>query len=107
MKARSEDAIRRKILEKVATLTTFPMLHQNESEVGDEEEEINENTDPDLVVTSASDADSSGDVKVNATSVDGEDELVDVTMNGVNVRRSVEHSEPEQSKSDSARVQEP
>jgi hypothetical protein len=67
---------------------------------------VNDNIDPDLVVTTASDADSSGDSKVNATSIDGEDELVDVTMNGVNVRRSIEQSESEPSKSGSVRGQE-
>jgi hypothetical protein len=62
--------------------------------------------DSDLVVTTASDADSSGDSKVNATSIDGEDELVDVTMNAVNIRRSVEQSESEPSKPGSVRGQE-
>jgi ubiquitin carboxyl-terminal hydrolase 4/11/15 len=36
--------------------------------------------DADMVLTTSSDADSSGDSKVVANSVDGEDELVDVTM---------------------------
>lgn len=104
MKARSEDAIRRKILEKVATLTTHPAFHQDESETEDDEEDVNDNIDPDLVVTTASDA--SGDSKVNANSVDGEDDVVDVTMNGVNVRRSIEQSESEPSKAGSVRGQE-
>lgn len=104
MKARSEDAIRRKILEKVATFTTHPAFHQDESETEDEDD-ANDNIDPDLVVTTASDADSSGDGKVNATSVDGEDDVVDITMNGVNVRKSIELSESEASKSSSLRGQ--
>lgn len=90
----------------MATLTTFREFHQDESETEDEEEDANENIDPDLVVTTVSDADSSGDGKVVATSIDGEDELVDVTMNGVNVRKSIEQSESEPSKSDSVRCQE-
>lgn len=104
MKARSEDAIRRKILEKVATLTTHPAFHQDECEKEDEEDDINDNIDPDLVVTTASDA--SGDSKVNANSIDGEDDVVDVSMNGVNARRSIEQSESEASKSGSVRGQE-
>jgi ubiquitin carboxyl-terminal hydrolase 4/11 len=36
-----------------------------------------------MVVTTASDADSSGDSKVIAQSVNGEDDLVDVTMKDV------------------------
>jgi ubiquitin carboxyl-terminal hydrolase 4/11 len=104
VQARNEDAIRRKILEKVATLTTHPAFHQDESETEDEEDDLNDNIDPDLVVTTASDA--SGDSKVNANSIDGEDDVVDVTMNGVNVRRSIEQSDSEPSKSGSVRDQE-
>jgi ubiquitin carboxyl-terminal hydrolase 4/11/15 len=83
VKARSEDAIRRKILEKVATFTTHPAFDEQESDAADEDEGLNDATDPDLVVTNASDADSSGDGKVVATSVDGED-FVDVTMKDSN-----------------------
>jgi ubiquitin carboxyl-terminal hydrolase 4/11/15 len=87
-KARSEDTIRRKILEKVGTFTTHPGF-----KVLDEEdiEENNDSMDPDLVVTTASDTDSSGDSKIVASSVDGEDDVVDVTMKDSNsIRESVE-----------------
>jgi ubiquitin carboxyl-terminal hydrolase 4/11/15 len=80
--------IRRKVLEKVATLTTHPAFNQEEES---DEDGSSENIDPDLVVTTASDADSSGDGKVMATSIDGEDELVDITMKDSNgVRESIE-----------------
>ncbi|KAI9731265.1 MAG: CSN-associated deubiquitinating enzyme Ubp12 [Claussenomyces sp. TS43310] len=78
--AKSEDSIRRKILEQVGTLTTHPAFNIEEDDEEDEAGDANENVDPDLVVTTASDADSSGDGKVMATSVDGEDDVVDVTM---------------------------
>ncbi|KAH7162660.1 hypothetical protein B0J13DRAFT_16128 [Dactylonectria estremocensis] len=68
------DLIRRKVLEKITTFSTWSKLQDsNESEASD-------NTDGDIVVTSASDADSSGDSKVVAHSVEGEDDIVDVTM---------------------------
>ncbi|OIW34047.1 UCH-domain-containing protein [Coniochaeta ligniaria NRRL 30616] len=65
--ARSEDVIRRKILEKVATFSTHSSLHEDDSA---------ESTEPELVTTS-----SDGDSQVVAKSVEGEEELVDVTMN--------------------------
>lgn len=40
--------------------------------------------DPDIVLTNGSDADSSGGSKIIATSIDGEDGLVDVTMKDSN-----------------------
>ncbi|TAQ84249.1 hypothetical protein B7494_g7427 [Chlorociboria aeruginascens] len=86
--ARSEDIIRRKILEKVVTLSTYDGF------VDDEEEtppSVAESIDPDMVITTGSDADSSGGSKVVAHSIDGEDELVDVTMKeGDGVRDSME-----------------
>lgn len=74
--ARNEDILRRKILEKVATFTTFEELQPEDEGV----EDSADNVDPDLVVTNASDADSAGDAKVVAHSVDGEEDVVDVTM---------------------------
>jgi ubiquitin carboxyl-terminal hydrolase 4/11/15 len=65
--ARSEDVIRRKILEKVATFSTHSFLHEDDSA---------ESTEPELLNTS-----SDGDSQVVAKSVEGEEELVDVTMN--------------------------
>ncbi len=48
-------------------------MHAEDIENGD-------NTDQDLSVTISSDVDSSGDSKVVAKSVEGEDDMVDVTM---------------------------
>ncbi|KAL8419539.1 hypothetical protein RB594_002665 [Gaeumannomyces avenae] len=71
--ARNEDAIRRKILEKVASFSTWPQFsHSQEAEFGD-------NTDLEMVTAPTSDADSSGDSKVIAKSVEGEEDLVDVS----------------------------
>ncbi len=46
----------------------------------DTEASLTGSIDPDIVLTNGSDADSSGDSKIMAHSVDGEEELVDVTM---------------------------
>ncbi|APA05293.1 hypothetical protein sscle_01g000630 [Sclerotinia sclerotiorum 1980 UF-70] len=80
--ARSEEAIKRKILEKVATFTTWPRFSDE-----DDPSSASESIDPDLVVTTGSDADSSGDGKFVAHSLDGEDELVDVAMKDSNSAR--------------------
>ena len=77
LQAKSEDTIRRKVLEKVTTFTTSDLFVEDEDETP---ASVTDSIDPDLVLTTGSDADSSGDGKVVATSVDGEDELVDVTM---------------------------
>ncbi len=45
-----------------------------------EEPETDDNMDTDLVTATASDADSSGDLKIVAKSVEGEDDIVDVIM---------------------------
>jgi ubiquitin carboxyl-terminal hydrolase 4/11/15 len=75
------EAIRRKILEKVATFTTWSQLATSEDGDGAE------TTDPEMV-NGASDADSAGDSKVVAKSVEGEEDLVDVTMrDAADVRR--------------------
>lgn len=70
--ARDIDMIRRKVLEKVATFSTWSKL----KDVNDD------GLDPEMVITSVSDADSSGDSKVVAQSIEGEDDMVDVTMKG-------------------------
>jgi ubiquitin carboxyl-terminal hydrolase 4/11 len=89
--------IRRKVLEKVATLTTHRVFNQEDES---DEEDSSDNIDPDIVVTTASDADSSGDGKVMATSIDSEDELVDVTMKDSNgIRELIEVPESGASKS--------
>ncbi|KAL2130537.1 hypothetical protein VTI74DRAFT_6258 [Chaetomium olivicolor] len=66
------EAIRRKILEKVATFTTSPMLR--------EEPDTAETVEDPEMVNTASDADSAGDSKIVAKSVEGEEDMVDVTM---------------------------
>ncbi|CZT06858.1 related to ubiquitin C-terminal hydrolase [Rhynchosporium graminicola] len=76
--ARSEETIKRKILEKVANLTTSAAFTNND----DADTSSADGADADIVLTTGSDADSSGDSKVVANSIDGEDELVDVTMKG-------------------------
>lgn len=63
--------IRRKILEKVATLSTWSELHTDD--------DSRSNGSDSLVVTNASDADSSGSTKVAADSVDGDEDLVNIT----------------------------
>ncbi|KAK4156700.1 ubiquitin carboxyl-terminal hydrolase [Chaetomidium leptoderma] len=72
--ARDMEAIRRKILEKVATFTTWSQL------AATEDADAAEATDAEMVNTAASDVDSAGDSKVVAKSVEGEDDMVDVTM---------------------------
>ncbi|EGX94391.1 ubiquitin C-terminal hydrolase, putative [Cordyceps militaris CM01] len=67
--ASSYDAIQRKILERVATFSTWSKFANDEEAEG---------TDTDMVATS--DADSSGEGKVAAKSVEGEEDMVDVTM---------------------------
>lgn len=62
--AMSEDAIRRKILERVATFSTWSKL----KEEGESDDDVN------------GDADSSNDSKLAARSVDGEEDMADVTM---------------------------
>ncbi|KFX89047.1 hypothetical protein O988_08786 [Pseudogymnoascus sp. VKM F-3808] len=71
--ARSEETIKRKVLERVANLTTYNMSGY--------ESDDDQSTDKDIVITTASDT-SSGDGKVVATSIDGEDDVVDVTVTG-------------------------
>ncbi|RBR22408.1 uncharacterized protein FIESC28_04502 [Fusarium coffeatum] len=66
------DLIRRKVLEKVATFSTWSKLRGGF-------EENSDNADGEVII-SASDADSSGDSKVIANSVEGEDDIVDVHM---------------------------
>lgn len=67
--AYSEDAIRRKILERAATFTTSTMFADDSA------------NDNDTTMTNQSDVDSSGDSKIAACSVEGEDDMVEVSMN--------------------------
>lgn len=79
LQARDEDIIRRKILEKVATFTTYrPLSSLRSAEASEPTVQDAPDQDPSLV--NASDADSSGDGGVVAKSVEGEDDIVDVSM---------------------------
>ncbi|CAG9937843.1 unnamed protein product, partial [Clonostachys rosea f. rosea IK726] len=71
--ASSYDTIQRKVLEKVATFSTWSVL------LDDDDADDTNNADSDGVVV-PSDVDSSGDGKVAARSVEGEEDMVDVTM---------------------------
>ncbi|WDK15666.1 ubiquitin carboxyl-terminal hydrolase [Colletotrichum graminicola] len=75
--AHSEDVIRRKVLERVATFSTWSGF-----------DDADEGTDADMVITSQSDADSSGDSKVVSKSVEGEDDLVNVSIGGGEQRQT-------------------
>ncbi|KAH0596359.1 hypothetical protein MHUMG1_06221 [Metarhizium humberi] len=68
------DVIKRKILQKVATFSTWSKFKYTQ------ETDASDGVDADLVITTASDADSSGDSKIVSNSVEGEDDMVDITM---------------------------
>lgn len=72
--------LKRKILEKVATFSSHSLFHPDD----EASDTLTDSIDPDIVLTTGSDADSSGDSKVVATSIDGEDGLVDVVMKEAN-----------------------
>ncbi|KAL2170558.1 hypothetical protein VTG60DRAFT_4666 [Thermothelomyces hinnuleus] len=86
--ARDLEAIRRKILEKVATFTTWSKLS------APEDTDVAEGTDSEMVNTTVSDADSAGDSKVVAKSVEGEDDMVDVTMRDASDARNTSAATP-------------
>ncbi|MCJ1414649.1 CSN-associated deubiquitinating enzyme Ubp12 [Xylographa parallela] len=75
--AKDEDSILRKVLAKVATMTTRPFLSEDGIQ-SDEESETQQ--DSDTVLMTTDDADSSSDSKVQATSVHSEESLVDISM---------------------------
>jgi hypothetical protein len=85
--ARNMEAIRRKILEKVATFTTLPGLSTADDTEG------SETTDPEIINT-ASDVDSAGDAKIIARSVEGEEDIVDVRMSDATSARKTTASAP-------------
>ncbi|KAL2164269.1 hypothetical protein VTH06DRAFT_3485 [Thermothelomyces fergusii] len=86
--ARDLGVIRRKILEKVATFSTWSKLS------APEEADAAEGTDSEMVNTTVSDADSAGDSKVVAKSVEGEDDVVDVTMHDASDARNTPAAAP-------------
>ncbi|KAH7037886.1 uncharacterized protein B0I36DRAFT_72433 [Microdochium trichocladiopsis] len=69
--ARSEDAIRRKVLEKIASLSANPIFQESDTA---------ESTEAEMIGPNGSDSTSSLEGKVAARSVQGEDDLVDVQM---------------------------
>ncbi|PNY22306.1 Ubiquitin carboxyl-terminal hydrolase 12 [Tolypocladium capitatum] len=77
--ASSLDTIQRKVLERIATFSTWSKLSD-----ASHESENTDSTDGDMVIATSSDADSSGDGKVAARSVEGEDDMVDITMKDAN-----------------------
>ncbi|KAI1502730.1 hypothetical protein F5X99DRAFT_417717 [Biscogniauxia marginata] len=81
--ARNEDAIRRKVLEKVATLTKHPNFGRQEDSDG------SDNTEPEMIGPNGSDTGSSIGGKVVAQSVKGEDDMVDVQMKDAGDVKSV------------------
>ena len=68
------DKIRRKVLAKVATFSTWAKLAETTDSAS------TDTPDTDMVFTMVSDGDSSGDSKIAAHSVEGEEDMVDVTM---------------------------
>lgn len=76
--AKSEDAIRRKVLEKVVTLTKYPLSTRGEDSEG------SDNTDLDIIGMSSDTGSNEG--RVVAQSVKGEDDMVDVQMKDGGVR---------------------
>jgi ubiquitin carboxyl-terminal hydrolase 4/11/15 len=72
--ARSEDVIRRKVLEKVATFTKSSLFAQGD------ESDSSEGTEPEMIGPNGSDTASSVGGKVVDQSVKGEDDMIDVQM---------------------------
>lgn len=75
--AKDYDTILRKVLNRVATLTTADVLGGEESR-SDTDSSIQQ--DSDTVLMTTDDVDSSSDSKVQATSVNSEDGMVDISM---------------------------
>lgn len=73
--ARDYDSILKKCLTKVATMTTIDILKTE-----DEDDDAVEQEDSDAVMMTTDDVDSSSDTKVQGTSVQSEDGIVDISM---------------------------
>lgn len=77
--AKDYDAILRKVLGKVAQMTTFPLLTEGNSELsGTSHSQSIDGSD--IVLTTEEDASPNGDPCVQDGSVEGEDNMVEVTM---------------------------
>ncbi|KHN95134.1 ubiquitin carboxyl-terminal hydrolase [Metarhizium album ARSEF 1941] len=72
--ASDHDAIKRKILQKIATFSTWTKFKNTQ------ESDASDGVDADMISSAASDADSSGDSKIASNSVEGEDDMVDITL---------------------------
>ncbi|KAI0527778.1 hypothetical protein F5B22DRAFT_3774 [Xylaria bambusicola] len=92
--ARSEDIIRRKILEKVATFTKHSFFARQDESDG------SETTEPEVIGPNGSDTASSVGGKVAAQSVGSEDDIVDVQMKETSDKNinAESHSSPTQIK---------
>ncbi|KAI0408676.1 hypothetical protein F4802DRAFT_548515 [Xylaria palmicola] len=86
--ARSEDAIRRKVLEKVATFTTNPLFARRD------ESEGSECTEPEMIGPNGSDTASSIGAKVVTQSDGSEDDIVDVKMKDAGIKNNSRSSLP-------------
>ncbi|KAI4601803.1 CSN-associated deubiquitinating enzyme Ubp12 [Pestalotiopsis sp. 9143b] len=84
--SRDEDAIRRKVLQKVATLTKHQFFARDGTDSPESAEYVN--TGSDL---------SSNEGKVVAQSVQGEDDMVDITMRDAGDAKAAENGEVKQS----------
>lgn len=84
------DAVLRKILARVATMTNRDILHEDEPDMA----KCNSAEDSDTIVTNEEDIQSS-DPRVKASSVEGEDGLVDVSMRDVNETSSQDENSKE------------
>ncbi|KAI0390532.1 hypothetical protein F5Y17DRAFT_55790 [Xylariaceae sp. FL0594] len=80
--ARSEDIIRRKILQKVATLTQQALFPVTEGS------DASEGTEPEMIGPNGSDTASSVGGTVKTQSIKGEDDIVDVQMKDVSDAKS-------------------
>ena len=75
--AKDYDSILRKVLAKVATMTTRPILTEISSSIGSFD---NSRNGSDAVLTTEDDASSNVDPRVQDGSIEGEDSIVDVSM---------------------------
>ncbi|KAI0105423.1 hypothetical protein GGR51DRAFT_187146 [Nemania sp. FL0031] len=75
--ARSEEIIRRKVLEKVATFTKHTVFSRLD------ESDTSESTEPEIIGPNGSDIGSSDGSKVTAQSIGSDDDIVDVRMKDV------------------------
>ncbi|KAI1752363.1 hypothetical protein F4782DRAFT_540347 [Xylaria castorea] len=95
--ARSEEVIRRKILEKIATFTKHPLFARLD------ESDASETTEPEIIGPNGSDTASSIGSKVIAQSDGSEDDIVDVRMIDSSDNRGIIGSYPSQTRNKNRR----